>query len=49
MSQIEQVKREAEQQVSEELANQPKQDDASTEQVKARRADAEKKLNDARD
>jgi hypothetical protein len=48
MSQLEQVKRDAEQQVSDELANQPKQDDAATEEVKERRADAEKKLNDAR-
>jgi hypothetical protein len=49
MSQIEQVKKEAVQQVSDELAKQPKQDeDAATEEIKARRADAEKKLNDAR-
>jgi hypothetical protein len=48
MSRDEKVKKEAEQQVSDELANQPKQDGAATEEVKERRADAEKKLNDAR-
>jgi hypothetical protein len=40
--------RDAEQQVSEELANQPKQDGPGTEESKERRADAEKKLKDNR-
>ena len=46
MSQNEEAKKDAEQQVSDELANQPKQNDAGTEQSKERRADAEKKLMD---
>jgi hypothetical protein len=39
---------EAEKQVSDELANQPKQDGPGTEESKERRADAEKKLKDNR-
>jgi hypothetical protein len=46
MSRNEEAKRDAEQQVSEELANQPKQDGPGTEESKERRADAEKKLTD---
>jgi hypothetical protein len=38
------TRKDAEQQVSEELANQPKQKGAETEESKDRRADAEKKL-----
>jgi hypothetical protein len=48
MSEIEEAKKAAEQQVSDELANQPKQNGAGTEESKDRRADAEKKLKDAR-
>ena len=44
MSRNEEAKRDAIQQVSEELANQPKQDGPGTEESKGRRADAEKKL-----
>ena len=44
MSRNEEAKKDAEQQVSEELANQPKQNGAGTEEAKDRRADAEKKL-----
>jgi hypothetical protein len=42
----EETKRKAEQQVSQELANQPKQDGPGTEESRERRADAEKKLTD---
>jgi hypothetical protein len=48
MSGNEKAKRDAEQQVSDELANQPKQNDAGIEDSKERRADAEKKLTDTR-
>lgn len=48
MSRNEEAKKDAEQQVSEELANQPKQNGAGTEESKDRRAEAEKKLKDAR-
>jgi hypothetical protein len=48
MSRNEEVKKDAERQVSEELANQPKQNGAGTEESKERRADAEKKLKDTR-
>jgi hypothetical protein len=48
MSRNEEAKKDAEQQVSEELANQPKQNGAGTEESKDRRADAEKKLKDTR-
>jgi hypothetical protein len=44
MNRNEEEKREAEQRVSEELANQPKQDGPGTEESKGRRAEAEKKL-----
>jgi hypothetical protein len=44
----EETKRKAEQQVSQELANQPKQDGPGTEESKERRAQAEKKLTDSR-
>jgi hypothetical protein len=47
MSRNEEEKKDAEQQVSDELANQPKQNGAGTEESKDRRADAEKKLKDA--
>jgi hypothetical protein len=46
MGRNEEAKRDAEQQVSEELANQPKQNAPGTEESKGRRADAEKKLTD---
>jgi hypothetical protein len=42
------AKRDAEQQVSDELANQPKQSNPGTEESKERRADAEKKLMDTK-
>jgi hypothetical protein len=48
MSQNEEAKRDAERKVSEELANQPKQNGAGTEESKDRRAEAEKKLKDIR-
>jgi hypothetical protein len=48
MSGNEEAKKDAEQQVSDELANQPKQNGAGTEQSKDRRADAESKLKDIR-
>jgi hypothetical protein len=48
MSRNEEAKKDAEQQVSEELANQPKQNGAGTEESKDRRAEAEKKLKDTR-
>jgi hypothetical protein len=48
MSRNEEAKKDAEQRVSEELANQPKQNGAGTEESKGRRAEAEKKLNDTR-
>jgi hypothetical protein len=48
MSRNEEVKRDAEQQVSEELANQPKQNGTGTEESKERRADAENRLKDAK-
>jgi hypothetical protein len=48
MSRNEEAKKDAEQQVSEELANQPKQNGAGTEESKDRRAEAEQKLKDAR-
>jgi hypothetical protein len=48
MSGNEEAKKDAEQKVSEELANQPKQNGAGTEESKDRRADAEKKLKDIR-
>jgi hypothetical protein len=48
MSRNDEAKKDAEQQVSEELANQPKQNGAGTEESKDRRAEAEKKLKDAR-
>jgi hypothetical protein len=44
MSGNEEAKRDAEEQVSKELANQPKQDGAAKEESKDRRADAEEKL-----
>jgi hypothetical protein len=44
MSGNEEAKREAEEQVSKELANQPKQDGPGKEESKDRRADAEEKL-----
>ena len=44
MSGNEESKREAEHQVSQELANQPKQDGPGKEKSKDRRADAEEKL-----
>ena len=44
MSSNEEAKRDAERQVSEELAKQPKQDGPGTEESKERRAEAEKKL-----
>jgi hypothetical protein len=48
MSRNAEAKKDAEQQVSEELANQPKQNGAGTEESKGRRADAEKALNDTK-
>jgi hypothetical protein len=48
MSGNETAKKDAEQQVSDELANQPKQNDSGTEESKERRADAEKKLMEIR-
>jgi len=48
MSRNEEAKK-AEQQVTEELANQPKQDGAGTEESKERRAVAEKKLTGSRE
>jgi hypothetical protein len=48
MSRNDEAKKDAERQVSEELANQPKQNGAGTEESKDRRAEAEKKLKDAR-
>ena len=44
MSGSQEAKREAEEQVSKELANQPKQDGPGKEESKGRRADAEEKL-----
>jgi hypothetical protein len=44
MSGNEEAKRDAERQVSKELANQPKQDGPEKEESKDRRADAEEKL-----
>lgn len=44
MSGNKEAKRDAEQQVSKELANQPKQDGPGKEESKDRRADAEEKL-----
>jgi hypothetical protein len=44
MSGNEETKRDAEEQVSKELANQPKQDGPEREKSKDRRADAEEKL-----
>jgi hypothetical protein len=44
----EEAKKDAEQQVTDELANQPKQNGAGTEESKQRRADAEKKLKDTK-
>jgi hypothetical protein len=46
MSRNEEAKRDAERRVSDELANQPKQNGAGTEESKERRADAEKTLTD---
>ena len=46
MSQNEEVKKEEERRVSDELANQPKQNGAGIEESKERRADAEKTLKD---
>ena len=46
MSRNEEAKKDAERRVSDELANQPKQDGAGTEESKERRADAEKTLKD---
>ena len=48
MSRNEEAKKDAERRISDELANQPKQIGAGTEESKERRADAEKKLKDAR-
>jgi hypothetical protein len=48
MSRNEEAKKDAERQVSDELANQPKQNGAGTEESKGKRADAEKKLKDIR-
>jgi hypothetical protein len=44
MSESQEAKRDAEQQVSKELANQPKRDGPEKEESKNRRADAEEKL-----
>jgi hypothetical protein len=44
MSEHSDAKRDAERQISDELANQPKQDGAGTEKSKERRSQAEKKL-----
>ena len=46
MSGSEEAKKDAERQVSDELASQPKQNAAGTGESKERRADAEKKLTD---
>ena len=46
MSRNEEAKKDAERRVSDELANQPKQNGAGTEESKERRADAEKTLTD---
>ncbi len=46
MSPNEQEKKDAEKRISDELANQPKQNGAGTEESKERRADAEKTLKD---
>jgi hypothetical protein len=46
MSRNEEAKRDAERRVSDELANQPKQNGAGTGESKERRADAEKTLTD---
>jgi hypothetical protein len=46
MSGSEEAKKDAERQVSDELASQPKQNGAGTGESKERRADAEKKLTD---
>jgi hypothetical protein len=46
MSGSEEAKKDAERQVSDELASQPKRNGAGTEESKERRADAEKKLTD---
>jgi hypothetical protein len=49
MSRNEEAKRDAERRVSDELANQPKQNGAGTEESKVRRADAEKTLKDKKE
>jgi hypothetical protein len=46
MSRNEEAKKDAERRISDELANQPKQNGAGTEESKERRADAEKALRD---
>jgi len=46
MSRNEEAKKDAERRVTDELANQPKQNGAGTEESKERRADAEKTLRD---
>jgi hypothetical protein len=46
MTRNEEAKKDAERRVTEELANQPKQNGAGTDQSKERRADAEKTLMD---
>jgi hypothetical protein len=46
MSRNEESKKDAERRVSDELANQPKQNGAGTEESKERRADAERALKD---
>jgi hypothetical protein len=48
MSRNEEAKRDAERQITDELANQPKQDGPGTEESKGKRADSEKKLHDIR-
>jgi hypothetical protein len=46
MSGSEEAKRDAERQVTDELANQPKQEGEGTQESKEKRANAEKKLKD---
>jgi hypothetical protein len=48
MSRNEEAKKDAERQVSDELANQPKQNGPGTEESKGKRAESEKKLQDIR-
>jgi hypothetical protein len=46
MSRNEEAKKDAERRITDELANQPKQNGAGTEESKEKRADAEKRLRD---